>query len=97
MGTLKNTLKERGEVYGDYAGGTLLRTDIMTMILERHEEVNGRPMDKVLRMFILDIVNKLSRLAITPDHIDSWHDIAGYATLTEEALKNEIQKPSEIN
>jgi len=30
-------------------------------------------------MRIWDVVNKLSRLAVTPDHIDTWHDISVYA------------------
>jgi len=37
--------------------------------------------------YLWDICNKLCRLACTPNHIDSWHDIAGYATRVEETLK----------
>ena len=28
---------------------------------------------------VFNILQKLSRLAETPDHLDSWRDIAGYA------------------
>jgi hypothetical protein len=32
------------------------------------------------------IASKLSRIMCNPNHKDSWHDIAGYATLVEETL-----------
>ena len=33
------------------------------------------------------IMNKLARLLETPDHIDSWRDIEGYARLVREDLE----------
>ncbi len=97
MDAVDKTLEERGEVYGDYKGGTALRVQILALINERHREVRARPIDPLHQIYILDIINKLSRIATSPDHIDTWHDIAGYAKLTEEALQNEIQKSSSVN
>lgn len=86
MNNVNETLKERGAVYGDYKGGSEFRANVMKLIKDRHLAVNGKNLDAVQMVYIYDIVNKLSRLATTPDHIDTWHDIAGYATLVEKAL-----------
>lgn len=86
MSNVNETLKERGAVYGDYKGGSEFRASVMKLIKDRHLAVTGKSLDAVQMVYIYDIVNKLSRLATTPDHIDTWHDIAGYATLVETAL-----------
>ena len=87
MSEVKETLKERGKVYGDYKGGSEFRANVMKLIIDRYAEVNHGGMPAIHMVYLYDIVNKLSRLASTPDHIDTWHDIAGYATLAEEAFK----------
>ena len=89
MASVEETLENRGEVYGDYLGGTTLRSDIYNGILMRYAEVNDRQMDPVNAVMIFDIVNKLVRLSTTPDHLDTWLDIAGYATLAKEALNEQ--------
>lgn len=95
MSKVNETLKERGAVYGDYKGGSEFRADVMQLITHRYAEINGKLLDALHMVYIYDIVNKLSRLAATPDHIDTWHDIAGYATLVEEALKREQELKAE--
>jgi len=90
--TIEETLKERGAVYGDYKGGSELRASILEIIENRHLEVTGRPMKPVDSIYIFDIVNKLSRLSVTPNHLDTWHDIAGYAKLVEDTLIAEKQE-----
>lgn len=87
MSNVNETLKERGKVYGDYKGGSEFRANVMKLIIDRYAEVNHGGMPAIHMVYLYDIVNKLSRLASTPDHIDTWHDIAGYATLAEEAFK----------
>lgn len=95
MSKVNETLKERGAVYGDYKGGSEFRADVMQLITHRYAEINGKLLDALHMVYIYDIVNKLSRLAATPDHVDTWHDIAGYATLVEEALKREQELKAE--
>lgn len=87
MSNVKETLKERGKVYGDYKGGSEFRANVMELIADRYAKVNHGGMPAIHMVYVYDIVNKLSRLAVTPYHIDTWHDIAGYATLVEEAFK----------
>lgn len=92
MSKVNETLKERGKVYGDYKGGSFFRAVVSRAIIARYAEVNHGGMPDIYLVYLYDIVNKLSRLAATPDHIDTWHDIAGYATLVEEALKKEKEQ-----
>lgn len=87
MSNVKETLKERGKVYGDYKGGSEFRANVMELIADRYAKVNHGGMPAIHMVYVYDIVNKLSRLAVTPYHIDTWHDIAGYATLVEKALR----------
>lgn len=87
MSEVKETLKERGKVYGDYKGGSEFRANVMELIVDRYAKVNHGGMPAIHMVYVYDIVNKLSRLAVTPYHIDTWHDIAGYATLVEKALR----------
>lgn len=87
MSNVNETLKERGKVYGDYKGGSEFRASVMELIADRYAKVNHGGMPAIHMVYVYDIVNKLSRLAVTPYHIDTWHDIAGYATLVEKALR----------
>lgn len=87
MSNVNETLKDRGKVYGDYKGGSEFRANVMELIVDRYAKVNHGGMPAIHMVYVYDIVNKLSRLAVTPYHIDTWHDIAGYATLVEKALR----------
>jgi len=100
MEAVKDTLKERGGVYGDYKGGNHIRVEIMKLIQYRYQSIHREPMPLEQEYYIYDIVNKLSRLCVTPDHVDSWHDIGGYAKLIEDIFKekqNEVQKPPSVD
>lgn len=95
MSEVKETLKERGKVYGDYKGGSEFRANVMELISDRYAKVNHGGMPAIHMVYVYDIVNKLSRLAVTPYHIDTWHDIAGYATLVEKALRKAEKQEQE--
>ncbi len=87
MSDLKKTLDKRKSVYGDYSKLVKLRTTIIKSIKEQYFSHHLKQMPETEILCIIDIINKLCRLAITPDHIDSWHDIAGYATIIEKFYK----------
>jgi hypothetical protein len=61
---------------------------MMNLIRKRYQESNGEPLPILYDTMIWDIVNKLSRLSVTPDHIDTVHDISGYARLYEQVLRS---------
>lgn len=87
MSNINQTLEKRGEVYGNFAQGIDLEAVIMQNIKGRYYTENGVDMSEWYAVAISKIVMKLSRLAVSPTHIDSWHDIAGYAVLVETHLK----------
>lgn len=88
--SIEETLQERSEIYGDYDEGSEFRADVLDLMLSIYENNHGRPMPTIYAVMILDIISKLSRLATTPDHLDTVHDIVGYATLYERFLIGKI-------
>jgi len=88
---LEDTLKERGSVYGDFDGNLYLRAQMMAAIDARFEAVNGVALNNSQRHLFQDVIAKLARLAATPEHLDSWHDLAGYATLVEDLILKDTE------
>lgn len=84
MKTTDEVLKERGSVYGDFTDGSDVEAVIMGILAENHFNQTGKSLTELERIFFSKIIMKLSRLSVTPDHIDSWTDIAGYARLVEQ-------------
>lgn len=82
-----DTLKQRGSIYGSYGNACAARVDIMAVLKNHHFTVNREAMDEEVAMGMSDIVLKLVRAAGKPSYSDSWHDLAGYATLMENESK----------
>ena len=85
--SITKTLKERGEKYGDFEGGIILLVSIMDLIKSRYIDVHGAPLDGVQEECLRTIINKITRLAVTPDHWDTWTDIQGYSKLIQQSIK----------
>jgi len=83
------TITQRTKTYGDYHMGVILREEVMELFEERYRQHHGCAMSLTHRGYLVDIVNKLARLAVNPTHIDSWHDVQGYAELIERQLTKE--------
>lgn len=83
MSDTDTLLKERGSTYGDFSDGIRLEAEILNAINSRHKTHHGHDLDAMSALFLSKIAMKLSRLSITPGHVDSWRDIAGYARLVE--------------
>lgn len=84
MKTTDEILQERGEFYGNFSNGSNLEAEIMALLAHNHYKQRGNALTELERIFFSKIIMKLSRLSVTPDHIDSWTDIAGYARLVEQ-------------
>ena len=82
--TIEETLAERGSSYGDYSVGTKAFAEIMDNLEKIYVSANKVPPLTEEMIPIQYIVMKLVRLAATPNHIDSWHDVQGYAKLAED-------------
>lgn len=91
MSDVKETLNQRGSIYGDYGRGIEARNQIMDVLDQHHAIQNGHQLPAKYRTMLLDIVSKLVRLGATPDHLDSIHDVQGYAKLYEEELHKKSQ------
>lgn len=87
MNEINNILGERGEVYGDFTKGNKVRCDLITIIGEAYHDHHGHEMPLEDLMAIYDVVIKLTRIAISPHHIDSWADIVGYSLLNINRIK----------
>ena len=86
-GEVNKTLESRGEAYGDYGVGTAEFGKIMASLKTIYMAKTGYPPSEAEFLPIFYIVMKLVRIAATPNHIDSWHDIQGYAKLAEDMYK----------
>lgn len=75
MSDLSVTLVERGNAYGDFSEMASVAQQLKHMLVtDQMSDVQKESMEM--------ICTKLARIAIgDPDHLDSWHDIAGYAQL----------------
>lgn len=82
-GKVEATLKQRGHIYGDYSQVIATRARIMSLLEAHHQQVNGTGIPDNMEVAIGDIVLKLVRGSGAPHYADSWHDLAGYATLIE--------------
>lgn len=86
------TLQQRKNIYGSYEDGTAFRTEVMRLIKQRYKDNSTKDMDPFYETMIWDLVNKLSRLAVSPDHFDTIHDIVGYANLYEDIVIKNMQE-----
>ena len=89
MENINEILEQRGSAYGSYGLGIVFRMTVMRVIKKRYKRHHGKDMDPLFEQYFWDIINKLSRLAVTPWHLDSWMDIVGYSKLIIEDLKEQ--------
>lgn len=82
---VNKTLKQRSKTYGDFGNLSVIANDLKLSMRASDGWVRLEPEYKeALDM----IVHKIARIINgDPNHIDSWHDIAGYATLVEDIIK----------
>ncbi len=79
------TAQDRNSVYGHPADDFARTAAIATALGFTRQ---GRPLEPVDVSLFQEAV-KLSRLAETPRHLDSWTDIAGYARTAEMIMERE--------
>lgn len=84
---IQDTLKERGSRYGDFKAQSII-SQSFKIILHNEISAKGMTSDKVEALEM--IFSKIARIINgDPDYKDSWVDIAGYATLVANTLKDE--------
>lgn len=90
-GQIDATLEERGNSYGDFTIGTYALGSIMESCKTIYKHKNHKNMPERDIAALNYIAMKMIRIAATPNHIDSWHDIQGYAKLAEDMYKWEAR------
>ena len=76
-GKITKILNERGDTYGDYAEMASMSQAIKDAIVPGSALLNPAQRESIEMIAV-----KMARIACgDPDHVDSWEDIAGYATL----------------
>ena len=82
-GKITEILSERGARYGDFAEMASVSQVIKDAVISGPALLNPAQRE-ALEM----IAVKMSRIACgDPNHIDSWDDIAGYATLISDSIR----------
>lgn len=89
MTDIQSTLEERGSRYGTFIDNACVAQDLKQVLREAWDEDNITSIHKeALEM----ICHKMARIVNgDPNYIDSWHDIAGYATLVVDTIKAQQQ------
>lgn len=82
--SIEDTLAQRGSVYGEFKYQRECVSVIVAAMNNCFKDNNGgisAGCEQLAEWHYLAI--KLARIAVNPDHTDSYHDLAGYATLME--------------
>ena len=82
---LENTLAEREAKYGSFKDNAEISQRLEVVI---RSKLNYSDCNNVHREALHMILHKVARIINgDADYIDNWHDIAGYAQLVEEDIK----------
>jgi hypothetical protein len=81
--SVDDTLAQRGSVYGEFRVQLETVGSIVEIMKFAYITNNIEYPSKELMAEWHYLAIKLARVAVNPDHIDSYHDLAGYATLME--------------
>lgn len=80
--TVKNTLQERGNRYGDFTDHAEIAQDLQ---MNMRSTEGWERLDAVKRQALTVIADKIARILNgDPEYKDNWHDIQGYAKLAED-------------
>jgi hypothetical protein len=85
--SIEATLAERQSTYGSFEDVAFVTENIMSVL--GHVRANGlSEMPNTHRMALYMIASKMARIVNGNfNHIDSWHDISGYAKLVEDLIR----------
>jgi hypothetical protein len=83
--SVEETTTQRKSVYGDFDAEARIADCLIETLVRQPQWYHLRPLHRqALRM----IAMKMARIVNgDPEYPDNWHDIAGYATITEQRLR----------
>lgn len=85
---MESLVESRHDSYGHPAKNLPCIADMWGIYLARRADAasDGWLELNELDVAVLNILQKISRIANTPDHLDSWDDIQGYAECAKKCL-----------
>jgi hypothetical protein len=87
--TVNDTLAERGSRYGSFVGHAHVTQDLK-VVVRKHLTIRCKELSADQQEALDMIMHKIGRIINgDPNYADSWHDIAGYATLVDKRLQGE--------
>lgn len=97
--SIEDTLKEREQQHGSFETHAAIEVSLMRIV---NASDSLFALSNVQRVGLHMIMHKIARILNNGySHTDSWHDIAGYATLVEqymlkiEAIETEVKELDE--
>lgn len=94
--SIEDTLKERGGQHGLFADNARVTTELLRVV---NSSKNHGKLSAVQAVALYMILHKIARvMSGDPNHVDHWHDIAGYAKLAEDdagSVARESVKPKD--
>lgn len=89
MSKVEETISERGKRYGEFGGHASI-TQSLKLRMRVHPGWERLSFSQ--RESLEMIAHKIGRILNgDPNYADSWHDIAGYATLVEQQIEVEVE------
>lgn len=85
--SVDDTLEQRGNVYGEFSEQRKCIAGIVSSMVQCATQNKKIVSDEIIAEWHY-LAIKISRIAVNPEHIDSYHDLAGYATLMERERLN---------
>ena len=83
--SIENTLQQRGTRYGEFPEHARITQNIKRAMAD---SPNWQQLSDDKKECLEMVAHKLGRILNgDPNYADSWHDIAGYATLVENTLE----------
>ena len=83
---IEETLKERGNRYGEFTGHAKITQDIKRAM---YHSVNWNGLSDDKREALEMVAHKIGRILNgDPNYKDSWHDIIGYTKLIDDTLED---------
>lgn len=91
MSVVDDTLQQRHKTYGEYTTQARIAQQLKEVM---YDTPNWHMLAYAQRESLDMIAAKISRILNgDPDHIDSWHDIGGYARLVEDQIREVLDRP----
>jgi len=85
---IEDTLDQRGSVYGEFKYQSECVSKIVSAMIRCGNANDKSISDEVIAEWHY-LAIKLARIAANPEYMDSYHDLAGYATLMERERDND--------